>query len=97
MLRSSAFLVWLGARAIRALFLPRPDLLIENLALRQQVLALKRERPHVGARTPLRTDRNQPERAHRPSVDRGCLSRLSLSRFDERYRPGGSVNRLKAG
>jgi hypothetical protein len=45
MLRSLRFLVWLGARAIRALFLHRSDLLIENLALRQQVLALKRERP----------------------------------------------------
>ena len=33
------------ARAIRALFLTRSDLLIENLALRQQILALKRERP----------------------------------------------------
>jgi len=45
MLRSLRFLVWLGSRAIRALFLSRSELLIENLALRQQVLALKRERP----------------------------------------------------
>lgn len=45
MLRSLALLVWLGARAIRALFLPRSELLIENLALRQQVMSLKRERP----------------------------------------------------
>ena len=45
MLRSLIFLVSLSAGAIRALLLPRADLLIENLALRQQDLALKRERP----------------------------------------------------
>ena len=39
------FLVSLAARTIRALFLSRADLLVENLALRQQVAALKRERP----------------------------------------------------
>ena len=44
MLRSLAFLGWLGTRAIRALFLARSELLLENLALRQQVLAFKRER-----------------------------------------------------
>ena len=45
MLRSLVFLVPLGAYAIRALFLSRADLLTENLALRQQVAALKRQRP----------------------------------------------------
>ena len=45
MARALIFLVSLGARAIRALFMSRSELLIENLALRQQVLALKRERP----------------------------------------------------
>jgi len=45
MVRALMFLVSLGARAIRALLMSRSELLIENLALRQQVLALKRERP----------------------------------------------------
>ena len=45
MLRPVVFLVSLGAWAIRALFLSRSELLAENLALRQQVCALKRERP----------------------------------------------------
>ncbi len=45
MLRLLIFLVSFAARANRALLLPRADLLIENLALRQPVLALKRERP----------------------------------------------------
>lgn len=45
MVRALMFLVSLGARAIRALFMTRSELLIENLALRQQLLALKRERP----------------------------------------------------
>jgi putative transposase len=39
------FVVSLGARAIRALFISRSELLLENLALRQQVLALKRAHP----------------------------------------------------
>jgi len=45
MLRLVVFLVSLGAWAIRALVLSRSELLFENLALRQQVCALKRERP----------------------------------------------------
>ena len=45
MFRSLTFLAWLVTRVVRALFLTRSELLIENLALRQQVLALKRERP----------------------------------------------------
>ena len=38
------FLVTLSVRAFRALFRTREELLIENLALRQQVTALKKER-----------------------------------------------------
>jgi hypothetical protein len=45
MLRPVLFLLSLGAWAIRALFLSHSELLVENLALRQQVCALKRERP----------------------------------------------------
>jgi hypothetical protein len=39
------FLVSLGTRAIRAMCRRRAELVIENLALRQQVAALKKERP----------------------------------------------------
>lgn len=45
MLRPVLFLVSLGAWTIRARFLSRSELLAENLALRQQVCALKDERP----------------------------------------------------
>ena len=45
MLRLVLFLVSLAAWTIRALFLSQSELLAENLALRQQVCALKRERP----------------------------------------------------
>ena len=45
MLRVLIFLVSLGARALRAICRRRGDLVIENLALRQQVTALKKERP----------------------------------------------------
>ena len=45
MLRILIFLVTLGARALRAMCRRRADLVIENLALRQQVTALKKERP----------------------------------------------------
>ena len=45
MLRVLIFLVSLGARAARAFCRRRADLVIENLALRQQVTALKKERP----------------------------------------------------
>ena len=45
MLRVLIFLVSLGARAIRAMCRCRADLVIENLALRQQVTVLKKERP----------------------------------------------------
>ena len=45
MLRVLIFLVSLGVRAIRALCRRRADLVMENLALRQQVTALKKERP----------------------------------------------------
>ena len=45
MLRVLISLVSLGARAIRAMCRRRADLVIENLALRQQLTALKKERP----------------------------------------------------
>ena len=45
MLRVLIFLVSLGTRAIRAMCRRRADRVIENLALRQQVAALKKERP----------------------------------------------------
>ena len=45
MLRVVIFLVSLGARATRAFCRRRADLVLENLALRQQVTALKKERP----------------------------------------------------
>ena len=45
MLRVVIFLVSLGARATRSLCRRRADLVIENLALRQQVTALRKERP----------------------------------------------------
>jgi len=45
MLHILIFLVSLSARAIRAVCRRRADLVIENLALRQQVAVLKKERP----------------------------------------------------
>ncbi len=45
MLRVVIFLISLGARAIRASCRNRADVVMENLALRQQVTALKKERP----------------------------------------------------
>lgn len=45
MLRLLLFLITLSVRTLRALFRSREELLIENLALRQQVMALKKERP----------------------------------------------------
>ncbi len=45
MFRVVIFLVSLGARATRSLCRRRVDLVIENLALRQQVTALKKKRP----------------------------------------------------
>jgi transposase InsO family protein len=39
------FLLVLGVHTLRVLFRTREDLLIENLALRQQVIALKKKRP----------------------------------------------------
>ena len=44
MLRLLIFVVSLCARALRAMCRRRADLVIENLALRQQVTALKKER-----------------------------------------------------
>ncbi len=45
MLRPVIFLISLAAWAIRALFISRSELLAENVALRQQICALKRDRP----------------------------------------------------
>ncbi len=45
MLRLLVFLVTLGVHALRAIFRRREVLLIENLALRQHVIALKKKRP----------------------------------------------------
>ena len=45
MLRLLGFLITLGVRALRAIFRGRAELVIENLALRQQVTALKKKRP----------------------------------------------------
>lgn len=45
MLRLLVFLVTLSVRTLRAIFRTPEELLIENLALRQQVIALKKRRP----------------------------------------------------
>ena len=45
MFRLLIFLMTLSVRALRAIFRTREELLIENLVLRQQVAALKKERP----------------------------------------------------
>ena len=45
MLNVVVFLVSLGVRVIRAMCRRRADLVLENVALRQQVTALKKERP----------------------------------------------------
>ena len=45
MLRVVIFLVSLGVRSTRAICRRRAELVIESLALRQQVAALKKERP----------------------------------------------------
>jgi hypothetical protein len=45
MLRLLIFFFSLGTRAIRAICRRRADLVLENLALRQQVTVLKNERP----------------------------------------------------
>jgi len=45
MLRPIVFLVSLAVHTLRALFRNREDLIIENLALRQQVITLKKKRP----------------------------------------------------
>ena len=45
MLNVVVFVVSLGVRAIRAMCRRRADLVLENVALRQQVTALKKERP----------------------------------------------------
>ena len=44
MFRLLVFLVELGVHALRAIFRTREELLVENLALRQQVATLKKGR-----------------------------------------------------
>ena len=69
MLDVVVFLVSLGVRVIRAMCRRRADLVLENVALRQQVTALKKERPrppvpsiYSSARTEL--DRSPVSRDH---------------------------------
>jgi len=50
MFRFLIFLVTLSVRALRAIFRTRERLIIENLALRQQVGALKKGATTTGAR-----------------------------------------------
>ena len=45
MLRPMVFFVTLAVHTLRTLFRPREALVIENLALRQQVITLKKKRP----------------------------------------------------
>ncbi len=45
MVRLFIYLMSLGVRAIKAMLRSRADLIIENLALRQQVASLMKERP----------------------------------------------------
>jgi len=106
MLRPVLFLVSLCAWTIRALFLSRSALLAENLALRQQVCTLKRERP----RPPLDdVDRAfwVALRAFWPGwasrliiVDPGTVAKWARERFRDHWakisqqtRPGTASNR----
>ena len=87
MLRVLIFLVSLGARAIRAICRRRADLVIENLALRQQVTALKKERPRppledadrafLGGAPKLLAGVGEPfayrQRRHRRAVESGTI------------------------
>ena len=77
------FLVSLGVRAIRAMCRHRADLVLENVALRQQVTALKKERPTPTARRHGTGFLGCPSRfvarvgeppAHRPRGHRGPLA-----------------------
>ena len=72
MLRVLIVLVSLGARALRAVFRRRADIVMENLALRQQVTTLKKERPLPAPTTsiglsgsPLRISRVAQEKRRR--------------------------------
>jgi len=55
MLRLLVFLLTLGVHALRPIFRRREVFLIENLALRQQVIALKKKRPRPVPSRPART------------------------------------------
>ena len=84
MLDVVVFLVSLGVRAIRAMCRHhRADLVLENVALRQQVMALKKERPRPPPRQHGTGFLGCPSRfvarvgeppAHRPRGHRGPLA-----------------------
>ena len=77
------FLVSLGVRVIRAMCRRRADLVLENVALRQQVTALKKERPRppledtetgfLGCPSRFVARVGEPP-AHRPRGHRGPLA-----------------------
>ncbi len=77
MLRVLIILVSLGAGAIRAMCRRRADLVIENLALRQQVTALKKERPR-----PSIHDTDRAFWVALPSSRPGWASRLVIVNAD---------------
>ncbi len=68
MLRPVIFLISLAAWAIRALFISRSELLAENVALRQQVCALKRDRPVLATLCIRVSTGSDDERLCRPMV-----------------------------
>jgi len=83
MLRVLIFVVSLGARALRAMGRRRADLVIENLALKQQVTALKKERPAHGSTT-------STELSGSHFDDRGLGGRVACSSSTRIQYPGGS-------
>ena len=81
MLDVVVFLVSLGVRVIRAMCRRRADLVLENVALRQQVTALKKERPRppvpsiYSSASPM--GRKSALRREIPWILRGFQGRLS--------------------
>jgi len=86
MLRALILLVTLGARALRAVCRRRADLVIEDLALRQQVTALKKERP----RPPL----EDVDRAFWVALRESWWTRVSSTRYPGRPRLAAEIRRL---